>query len=661
MQHEMTTTTKPPLILFGSQTGNAQDVAEFMQREISHKLGLATPRISSADAYLSSPLFPTFPQEQVVIFVISTTGQGDPPENFTQFWKFLRRKSLPPDSLAGMVAVFGLGDSGYLKYNIMSKLLYRRLNALGASFLLPLGQGDDQHPNGYDAALDLWFPELLRALVQRCYTSNSIAIDTTTPAPLPVKYAITKMESGAATVRGGKEKYFYEECIAAAVAIDTVQEQQTSYPPTHFTTISANTRVTAADHFQDVRKIEFKLLPEGGGDTETEYNIPTPNPGDVVSIWPQQSLHAINEFFTSIFTSFTGEEMVEINNNNNTRCQIRLKALIGGMIDIDSAVPRRSFFLALLQHATNAMTKTEVSDNAYVERLRYFCTTPAGRDDLYDYCRKEGRTVLEILKDFSPALVFNAPLLDLILSYAPRLRPRKFSVASYDVPRGNSSISGSTSCAVQLLVAVVEWTTAAGRRRRRGLCSSWLAASPPGTKIGVWVEKGALKLPPTHVPCICIGPGTGIAPFLSAVQQRCVAAAAADDVSQPKNVLLFFGCRYKEKDYYVKNLLEDAYAKGVLVVDPGLTTAFSRDSTIPSNTKVYVQDKIREYKDLVWEFIENKGAAVFVAGSAGKMPREVAAAVMAVVAEKMGGSEEEARKYVKRMETTGRYQVECWS
>lgn len=45
--------------------------------------------------------------------------QGDPPDNMRRFWRFLLRKSLPPDSLAGChVAVFGLGDSSYPNFNV---------------------------------------------------------------------------------------------------------------------------------------------------------------------------------------------------------------------------------------------------------------------------------------------------------------------------------------------------------------------------------------------------------------------------------------------------------------------------------------------------------------------------------------------------------------
>ena len=76
---------------------------------------------SAQDAYDKRGL----PAEKLVIFICSTCGQGDTPENMKQLWRFLRRKDLPPNSLDGLnFAVFGLGDSGYPIYNAVA----RRLN-----------------------------------------------------------------------------------------------------------------------------------------------------------------------------------------------------------------------------------------------------------------------------------------------------------------------------------------------------------------------------------------------------------------------------------------------------------------------------------------------------------------------------------------------------
>lgn len=49
--------------------------------------------------------------EVTVIFVCSTTGQGEEPDNMKQFWRFLLRKNLPPDSLQGMRSVLSENEA----------------------------------------------------------------------------------------------------------------------------------------------------------------------------------------------------------------------------------------------------------------------------------------------------------------------------------------------------------------------------------------------------------------------------------------------------------------------------------------------------------------------------------------------------------------------
>lgn len=72
------------------------------------------------------------PAEPFVVMCTSTTGQGDAPDNMRSFWSFLLRRSLGADSLSGAnFAIFGLGDSGYAKYNAVAKRLDKRLEMLG--------------------------------------------------------------------------------------------------------------------------------------------------------------------------------------------------------------------------------------------------------------------------------------------------------------------------------------------------------------------------------------------------------------------------------------------------------------------------------------------------------------------------------------------------
>ena len=73
------------------------------------------------------------PTEKLAIFVVATTGDGDPPTNMINSWRFLLRKDLPAGSLTTLrFSVFGLGDSSYEKFNAMAKKVTQRLLDLGA-------------------------------------------------------------------------------------------------------------------------------------------------------------------------------------------------------------------------------------------------------------------------------------------------------------------------------------------------------------------------------------------------------------------------------------------------------------------------------------------------------------------------------------------------
>lgn len=133
------------LVLYASETGCAQDFAEEIGREGErHYLDV---EVLPMDSYQVTKL----PSEKCVIFVVSTTGQGDMPGNALNFWRFLLRKNLPGNSLQSVkIALCGLGDSGYKEFNFAAKKLYRRLLQLSAQVIIDPGYGDDQSPKGLE-------------------------------------------------------------------------------------------------------------------------------------------------------------------------------------------------------------------------------------------------------------------------------------------------------------------------------------------------------------------------------------------------------------------------------------------------------------------------------------------------------------------------------
>lgn len=93
------------LVLYASETGNAQDLAERVARAFraSHRQAVTL----SMDAYDVNDL----PHESLMIFITSTHGRGDPPPAMRGLWEKLIRKGLPEDILEGESSTCGrMGD-----------------------------------------------------------------------------------------------------------------------------------------------------------------------------------------------------------------------------------------------------------------------------------------------------------------------------------------------------------------------------------------------------------------------------------------------------------------------------------------------------------------------------------------------------------------------
>ncbi|KAI4875766.1 hypothetical protein NFI96_024282, partial [Prochilodus magdalenae] len=594
--------THTVLVLYGSQTGTAQDTAERIGRQAQRRrMGV---RVQALDSYNVANLI----SESLVVFVCATTGQGDPPDNMKNFWRFLFRKSLPAGSLCRLdCAVLGLGDSSYSKFNFVAKKLHKRLQQLGANALLPVGLADDQHDLGPDGVIDPWLISFWQKVLS-LYPPPAGLSPLREEDPLPPRYIFQ----------------FLDEVTEEPLINPLPPSDQT--PPSSVQPFPArmvfNQRVTDLSHFQDVRHIEFDIT-----GSNIQYSA-----GDVVMMRPCNSTEDVEQFCRLLrldpdryfILSPTEGSTAPVPARLPQPCSVRY--LVEQFLDI-AAVPRRSFFELLATFATNELERGKLAEFSSAQ----------GQDELHSYCNRPRRTALEVLADFphTTAELSVNYLLDLF----PEIQPRSFSIASSLLAHPNR---------LQILVAVVRYKTRL-HRPRQGLCSTWLASLEPSQGevcVPLWVKKGGLKFPQDpETPAIMVGPGTGVAPFRAAIQERIAQGKTAN--------VLFFGCRSETKDFYCHSEWEAKVQAGHMT----LFTAFSRDQ----EDKIYVQHRVKEQAKLLWDLIANKSAVFYIAGNSKQMPTGVCDALKEVFQQEGGVTESQAQEMLDTMEKAGRFQSETWS
>ena len=211
------------------------------------------------------------------------------------------------------------------------------------------------------------------------------------------------------------------------------------------------------------------------------------------------------------------------------------------------------------------------------------------------------------------------------------IAPRLYSIASSPLAHGNS---------IHLTVSLA-WHDLPDGSRGYGVCSHYLAGLKAGDEIEFYIQRNHLfKLPEDDRDIIMIGPGTGIAPFRSFVHERVGRAASGRN-------WLFFGEQYAHCDFlYQAEWLEQLETEGLQRID----VAFSRDQA----EKIYVQHRLREKADDVYEWLQN-GAAIYVCGDKERMSKDVERALVEIIAERNHGSEKAALEYLDQLQDENRY------
>ncbi len=258
-------------------------------------------------------------------------------------------------------------------------------------------------------------------------------------------------------------------------------------------------------------------------------------------------------------------------------------------------------------------------------------TGPDNKARAEEYCY--GREFVDLATEF-PGVITNPQQLFNVLQ---RLTPRMYSIASSQKAHPDT---------VQTTVRVVRYD--AHGRERQGLASGHLGErADVGATMPIFLHANQnFRLPEdSSAPVIMIGPGTGIAPFRSFLEERAALGHTGEN-------WLFFGEQREQLDFLYKEQLQAMHRAGVL---RHLDTAFSRDQA----KKIYVQDRMQEKAAELYAWLE-RGAFFYVCGDATRMAKDVETALLDVIAKGSNGTLDHAAEYLANMKKQKRYQRDVY-
>jgi sulfite reductase (NADPH) flavoprotein alpha-component len=252
-------------------------------------------------------------------------------------------------------------------------------------------------------------------------------------------------------------------------------------------------------------------------------------------------------------------------------------------------------------------------------------------DDLRSYL--EGRDLLDLLKDYGP---WQGGAAD-VVGNLRKIPPRLYSIASS--PSANPD-------EVHLTVGAVRYD--AHGRPRTGVCSGQCAErTEPGDTLPIYIQHNPnFKLPDNpSAPVIMVGPGTGIAPFRSFVEER-------EEVEADGKSWLFFGDQHFRTDFLYQTEWQQWLEEGSL---SKMDVAFSRDN----EEKVYVQHRILENSEEVYQWLQD-GAFLYICGDEKRMAHDVHDALVTVLEQEGNMTHEEAEAYMLDLQQQKRYQRDVY-
>ncbi len=363
--------------------------------------------------------------------------------------------------------------------------------------------------------------------------------------------------------------------------------------------LKTNLMLNAEDSARDTRHFEIDLSGSG-----MSYEC-----GDVLGVYPQNNPAHVDEMIAAL--GFSPDDVVSTPDHGDRPLRTAL------LEDFDIRTLSVKFL-------------SEWAEKSGSEELAAI----AGSDD---------KSVIE-------NFLWGREIIDLVTGYPIEFAaPTEFTSLLRKLGARLYSISSSPNAhpdEVHLTVAKVTYESHG--RAREGVCSTFLSDRVnDGLNVGVFLQAAShFKLPTDlSTDVIMCGPGTGIAPFRSFLEEREFTKADGRN-------WLFFGNPHESTDFLYQDQLLGMKDKGVLT---RLDLAWSRDG----DEKVYVQDRMLQAGEELWQWFES-GAHFYICGDAKRMAKDVDDALHTIARRHGNLDEAGAASYIKMLVKEKRYQRDVY-
>ena len=657
------------VIVYASQTGNSKVIAESIN-DLLIENGFET-KLYCISKYekefkfdeLTSPL----------VFICSTTGDGETPETAVRCYNKLKRLDVEKNSqfLSNLnFALLGLGDSNYSQFANGPKLFYKKFIELGAKCFHGPHYADDGV--GLELVVEPFKEDLLDALdsffTNKIKDSNNnqqndkkesdlldVIIDNT------VTLKMHNLSLDELTLPELTENHFQIEesseneksSLDFLKLISNMYTQSTS--GIYKAKLTNNSILTKSESEKDCYCLKFVLNEafdqDGKSLTDNLFPYESGHAIDIVcgnnkvevnNLLKRLKIEDRNKIISIKSTNPTkklGSTFVKLTESN----KVTYEQFFTYCVDIRNASLKKALLRVLAHYSSDEKDKTRLLELSSKE----------GSDHYQNMIKQSALSLLDLLNIFESCQPDVSHLIQMLIP----LTTRSYTLCSSFTKENNE---------MEIIFNLVKFKRENNRTyERNGIASDYLSKLNQNDEFYFLKRKFQNFTFPSESdkPIIMIGPGTGIAPFVSYLRS----IKNHGKIKENPNLWLFYGCRHPQRDFLYKDEFLNEYS---LYLEK-YSLSFSRytpssddDEAIlkhhVSNSK-YVQDSLRHYSKEIVNLINGQNGYIYICGDALNMSKDVYNCFVECLSKELNITSDESNKYLLEMMKTRRYKQDIWA